>query len=239
MLRNLLWKYGAKVVMQDAARGISNAVMPSVLADVRRRRLRDRMDPWLAPDPAFARQLEERAVAFKQARHSQGAYLSDVIPFFENVVVAMEREEAYERGRRLGLEPFMPFWDPGVVDFLVRTPPSLLHTGHRSKGILRLALDERFPEAGFLDQKKVLITEFSTRVLTEQIPRAWKEYGGAPILTASGIVDGKILESAVQTSLGRLQGRGSNDGSDVLEFSALAHKLWTVLNLEAWIRQWD
>jgi asparagine synthetase B (glutamine-hydrolysing) len=239
MLRNLLWKYGAKVVLQDAARGVSGAVAPSVLADVRRRRLRERLDPWLAPDPAFARELEERAVAYKLARHNQGAYLSDVIPFFENVVVAMEREEAYERGRRLGLEPFMPFWDPGVVDFLVRTPPSLLHSGHRSKGILRMRLADRFPEAGFRDQKKVLITAFSTSVLTEQIPRAWKQYGGAPTLTASGIVDGKNLELAVQTSLGRLQGRGTRGGSDVLEFSALAHKLWSILNLEAWTRQWN
>jgi asparagine synthetase B (glutamine-hydrolysing) len=239
MLRNLLWKYGAKVVLQDAARGISSAVAPSAIAEVRRRRLRARMDSWLAPDPAFARELEERAVAFEQERHQQGAYLSDVIPFFENVVIAMEREEAYERGRRLGLEPFMPFWDPDVVNFLIRTPPSLLHTGHRSKGILRTRLADRFPDAGFQDQKKVLITEFSTRVLTEQIPRAWQEYGGAPVLTASGIVDGKNLQSAFQRSLERLQGRGVNGGSDVLEFPALAHKLWSVLNLEAWIRQWD
>ncbi len=238
MLRNLLWKYGAKVVLQDAARGVSSRFAPNFLADVRRRRLRERMDPWLAPDPAFARQLEDRAAAFTQARHSQGAYLSDVIPYFENVVVAMEREEAYERGRRLGLEPFMPFWDPGVVDFLVRTPPSLLHTGHRSKGILRMRLADRFPEAGFRDQKKVLITEFSTRVLTEQIPHAWEVYGGAPILTSSGIVDGQKLESAIYTSLERLQGRGVHGGSDALEFSELAHKLWSVLNLEAWMRQW-
>jgi hypothetical protein len=102
-----------------------------------------------------------------------------------------------------------------------------------------MRLADRFPEAGFRDQKKVLITEFSTRVLTAQIPQAWNEYGGAPRLTASGIVDGKKLESAVYTSLERLQGRGVHGGSNELEFSELAHKLWSVLNLEAWIRQWD
>ena len=89
--------------------------------------------------------VEERAVAWKQDSHSQGAYLSDVVPYFENIVVAMEREEAFERGRRLGLEPFMPFWDPEVVDFSVRTPPRLLHSGHRAKGILRGTLAKRFP----------------------------------------------------------------------------------------------
>jgi asparagine synthetase B (glutamine-hydrolysing) len=237
VLRNLLWKYGAKVIVKDAARAVVARTAPERLVEVRRRRLHDRMDAWLAPDRTLAGELEERAVAWRVDGHSHGAYLSDVIPYFENVVVAMEREEAFERGRRLGLEPFMPFWDPSVVDFLVRTPPRLLHAGHRSKGILRRSLDKRFPAAGFADQKKVLITDFSVSVLAEQIPRAWKEYGGAPILTDSGIVDGKLLESAVQSSLERLQGRGVSDGN-VLQFSALANKLWGVLNLEAWVRQW-
>jgi asparagine synthetase B (glutamine-hydrolysing) len=238
VLRNLLWKYGAKVIVKDAARAVVGRAAPERLVETRRRRLHDRMDPWLAPDRKLAGDLEDRAVSWTQNAHSQGAYLSDVTPYFENVVVAMEREEAFERGRRLGLEPFMPFWDPDVVDFLVRTPPRLLHIGHRSKGILRQGLDERFPAAGFGDQKKVLITDFSVSVLTDQIPRAWNEYGGAPQLTDSGIVDGKLLGLAVESSLARLQGRGIGDGADVLEFSALANKLWGVLNLEAWIRQW-
>jgi len=197
------------------------------------------MDSWLAPDRELAKTVEDRSVAWKQDRHSQGAYLSDVVPYFENIVVAMEREEAFERGRRLGLEPFMPFWDPEVVDFLVRTPPRLLHSGHRAKGILRGTLANRFPAGGFEDQKKILIIDFSTEMLTEQIPRAWAEYEGAPILSASGIVDETKLQSAYRSSRRKLQGRERGDGSNVLEFSALAHKLWSVLNLEAWARQWS
>jgi hypothetical protein len=75
-------------------------------------------------------------------------------------------------------------------------------------------------------------------MLTEQIPRAWEEYQGAPILSASGIVDETALQSAFRTSLVKLQGRERGDDSNVLEFSMLAHKLWSVLNLEAWARQW-
>ena len=238
ILRNLLWKYGAKVIVRDALRGAGGRVAPRRLDEVRRRHIRERMDPWLAPDTELANSVEELAVAWKQDRHSQGAYLSDVVPYFENIVVAMEREEAFERGRRLGLEPFMPFWDPEVVDFLVRTPPRLLHSGHRAKGILRGTLARRFPTGGFDDQKKILITDFSTAMLTEQIPRAWEEYQGAPILSASGIVDETALQSAFRTSLVKLQGRERGDDSKVLEFSMLAHKLWSVLNLEAWARQW-
>ena len=239
MLRNLLWRYGTKVVLKDAGRGVVGRVAPNRLDDHRRRQLHERMDDWLAPDQELAQEVEERAVRWTQARHSQGSYLSGVVPYFENVVVAMEREEAFERGRRLGVEPFMPFWDPGVVDFLLRTPPRLLHDGHRAKGILRGTLARRFPEAGFEDQKKVLITDFSTSTLTDQIPRAWQEYGGASTLSSSGIVDGKSLQSAFRSSVDRLQGRDSGDGSNVLEFSMLAHKLWSVLNLEAWARQWS
>lgn len=238
MLRNLLWKYGAQVLVRDALRSSAGRVAPQRLEDARRRHVRERMDPWLAPDRELAKTVEERSVAWKQDRHSQGAYLSDVVPYFENIVVAMEREEAFERGRRLGLEPFMPFWDPEVVDFLVRTPPRLLHSGHRAKGILRSTLAKRFPAGGFEDQKKILIIDFSTEMLTEQIPRAWEEYEGAPILSASGIVDETELQSAYQSSRRKLQGRERGDGSNVLEFSALAHKLWSVLNLEAWARQW-
>lgn len=240
MLRNLLWRYGSKVVLKDAGRGIVSRVAPGRLEEHRRRQLQDRMDDWLVPDQELARQVEERAIRWTQGRHSQGSYLSGVVPYFENVVVAMEREEAFERGRRLGFEPFMPFWDPGVVDFLLRTPPRLLHEGHRAKGILRGTLARRFPQAGFEDQKKVLITDFSTSTLTAQIPRAWEEYRGAPTLSSSGIVDENELQSAFRSSLDRLQGREKRgDGSNVLEFSMLAHKLWSVLNLEAWARQWS
>jgi asparagine synthetase B (glutamine-hydrolysing) len=238
MLRNLLWRYGTKLVLKSAARGVVSHVAPRRLDELRRRQLHERMDQWLTPDPELAAQVEERAVRWTQGRHSEGAYLSDVVPYFENVVIAMEREEAFERGRRLGFEPFMPFWDPDVVDFLLRTPPRLLHAGHRAKGILRGTLAKRFPTAGFADQKKVLITEFSTAMLTAQIPRAWEEYRGAPILSASGIVDGEALELAFQSSLETLKGRGTGSDSSVLEFSMLAHKLWSVLNLEAWVRQW-
>ena len=239
MLRNLLWRYGTKVVLKDAARGVVGRVAPRRLDEHRRHQLDERMDDWLAPDPELAREVEERAIRWTQGRHSQGSYLSGVVPYFENVVVAMEREEAFERGRRLGFEPFMPFWDPGVVDFLLRTPPRLLHEGHRAKGILRGTLARRFPDAGFEDQKKVLITDFSTSTLTAQIPHAWQKYRGAPTLSSSGIVDGNALESAFRSSLDRLQGRERGDGSNVLEFSMLAHKLWSVLNLEAWARQWS
>jgi asparagine synthetase B (glutamine-hydrolysing) len=238
MLRNLLWRYGTKVVLKNAGRDALSRTAPKRLEEHRRRQLRERMDPWLAPDRELAGQVEERALRWKQDGHSQGAYLSDVVPYFENVVIAMEREEAFERGRRLGFEPFMPFWDPDVVDFLLRTPPRLLHGGHRAKGILRGTLAKRFPPAGFEDQKKVLITEFSTSMLTAQIPGAWEKYRGAPVLSASGIVDGESLELAFQSSLKRLKGRGTGNDSGVLEFSMLAHKLWSVLNLEAWIRQW-
>jgi asparagine synthetase B (glutamine-hydrolysing) len=238
MLRNLLWKYGAKVVIKDAGRSVVGRVAPERLREIKRQRLRDRLDPWLAPDQELARRLEDRAAAWSEEAHSQGAYLSDVVPYYENVVIAMEREESYERGRRLGLEPFMPLWDPDVVDFLIRTPPRLLHANHRSKGIMRGTLADRFPAAGFGDQKKVLITDFATSTLTAQIPRAWEEYGGAPILSASGIVDEDALQSAFSGSLARLQGRERGDDSNILEFSRLAHKLWSVLNLESWARQW-
>ena len=122
-----------QVVLKDAGRGVVSRVAAR-LDDHRRRQLHERMDDWLAPDPELARQVEARdpldAGGATARAHTSVAWCR----ISKNVVVAMEREEAFERGRRLGFEPFMPFWDPGVVDFLLRTPPRLLHEATARRG---------------------------------------------------------------------------------------------------------
>ena len=48
-------------------------------------------------------------------------FAEDKFPFLEHQLGAMEREEAFERGRRLGTETFMPFWDADLDGFLARS----------------------------------------------------------------------------------------------------------------------
>jgi hypothetical protein len=150
----------------------------------------------------------------------------------------MEREEAFERGRRMGVETYMPFWDPDLDNFLARVPPHLMNRGYWSKGLVRTKLAERFPDAGFATQRKVLSTTLSTRLMYEQTPGAWAKMGGVPALSAAGIVDEKVLQFDVERRLELIKQPEGSSGEETLARSIAAHGIWTVLNVESWLRQW-
>ena len=87
----------------------------------------------------------------RRARHARGhrepescKFAEDNFPFLEHPLGAMEREEAFERGRRLGMETFMPFWDADLDGFLARVPPHLMNQAYWSKGLVRVQLAEDF-----------------------------------------------------------------------------------------------
>jgi hypothetical protein len=165
-------------------------------------------------------------------------FAKDNFPFLENPIGAMEREEAFERGRRMGVETYMPFWDPDLDNFLARVPPHLMNRGYWSKGLVRTKLAERFPDAGFATQRKVLSTTLSTRLMYEQTPGAWAKMGGVPALSAAGIVDEKVLQFDVERRLELIKQPEGSSGEETLARSIAAHGIWTVLNVESWLRQW-
>jgi hypothetical protein len=134
-----------------------------------------------------------------------------------------EQEEDFEVGRRLGLRIQHPYWDPDLIAFLSRVPPRLLIMNGREKGLVREAVDRRFPGVGFGRQKKVSATSFLQERLVREIDSAWNQIGGATALGALGVVDPHVLEKSIAPvlssgSLRRLQ------------------SLWEVMILESWVR---
>jgi hypothetical protein len=113
-----------------------------------------------------------------------------------------------------------------------------MNRGYWSKGLVRTKLAERFPDAGFATQRKVLSTTLSTRLMYEQTPGAWAKMGGVPALSAAGIVDEKVLQSDVERRVELIKQPEGSSGEQTLARSIAAHGIWTVLNVESWLRQW-
>jgi hypothetical protein len=103
---------------------------------------------------------------------------------------------------------------------------------------VRTKLARRFPDAGFATQAKVLSTTLSTRLMYEQTPDAWRKMGGVPALRMVGIVDEKVLQSDFESRLGLIKQPEGSSGEQTLARSIAAHGIWTVLNVESWLRQW-
>jgi hypothetical protein len=102
---------------------------------------------------------------------------------------------------------------------------------------VRAPLARRFPNAGFETQKKVLSTTLATRLITEQLPGAWEGMGGIKVLAEAGVVDPDRLTSDVEKRL-ELLTRPEGGKSTVLGRAMTTHEIWTVLNVESWLRQW-
>ena len=73
--------------------------------------------------------------------------------------------------------------------------------------------------------------------MAEQIPGAWEGMGGINVLAEAGIVDPNRLRSNVERRLELLK-RPDGAKNTVLERAMTTHEIWTVLNVECWLRQW-
>src|SRR5207302_7862470 len=114
-----------------------------------RRRRRARSIPaWVARDPGLRREFHQRAGAKAatavRGREPGGFYFRELRRTLDHPLVALELEEIFESGRRVGLRVLQPFWDAELVQLLSRIPPRRLNLGGRSKGLVRTALNQRF-----------------------------------------------------------------------------------------------
>lgn len=233
-MRNVLWTNGARLLLREFAcsslRRAAAAGLPRRMLSVAvraHRRLSQPTPAWVAPDPVLrreiARRLEQDVDMRLQQREPDSLYIRDTREALDHPLMAMEFEEFFESGRRMGLRVLQPFWDPDLVDLLYRVPPHLLNKGGRSKGLVRGMLARRFPGVGFAQQKKVVATGFFMERVLGEAGAAWHTMGGVLGLARLGAVDPTPLNGAFQHSLahGRLRD---------------AQRVWNILNLEAWVR---
>ena len=223
ILKNLLWQFGTRPLLGAAA----ERIVPSWKARRHRRHAAETL-AWIAPDPALRRRLEERALTGSEVRREPGRiYLSEMNRALDHALVAMELEEMFECGRRLGLRLAAPFWDAELLTFLYRTPPDLLNRGGRSKGLVRGMLANRFPNLGFETHRKVTGNTTARTMYVREGQLAWQRLGGATTLEQLGVVDGERVRRMVEELLTL---------SVSPEKNLYSYRVWDILTLEAWAR---
>jgi asparagine synthase (glutamine-hydrolysing) len=223
LLRNMVWRYGARdLLAAEVATGLDQ-VAPGLLRRHRERKIAAITPEWVARDPEIRRQMDERALRYRRPPTSGSLYQRELQEALDHPLMNIEVEEIYESGRRLGVRVLQPFWDADLVRFLVRVPPELLNRGGRSKGVVREMLARRFPELGFDRHKKVVATNYSSELMLREGRRAWEELGGPVELAKLDAVDFSALQSSAMRIF------GVRDANEV-------HRLWYVLSLEAWLR---
>jgi asparagine synthetase B (glutamine-hydrolysing) len=223
LLRNMIWRYGARdLLAAEVATGLER-LAPDVLRRRRQGKIAAATPDWVAPDRELRRQLDERALRHRRSPSGGSLYQRELEEALDHPLTNVEVEEAHESGRHLGVQVMQPFWDADLIRFLVRVPPEHLNRGGRSKGVVREMLARRFPELGFDRHKKVVATGYSTELMLTEGRRAWERLGGPVELAKLDAVDFARLQwSAMRTFEER----------DVNE----VHRLWYVLSLEAWLR---
>ncbi len=222
LFRNLVWRFGLRPLLRGLLPRLpgGGVAIRSVRA-LRRGRSRG-VPRWLAPDPALRGRLICRAANRVERSHGGSCYLWDVRSCLDHCLTTWEVEEHFENSRRIHAWVRHPFMDADLVDFLCRTPPRWLHRGGRSKGLVRRWLAQRFPALGFERQKKVIATGFFRDTVLAEGPEVWREVGGPKALGELGVVDPRQADLLMDEIL--------------VKSPAEAHRIWGMLNIEAWVR---
>jgi len=222
ILWNLLWRFGTRPLLAAAAHRLAPSAMR-----YRRRRVA-RTPSWIAPDPLLRRELAERADRSAPNPASPGRiYLAEMNRALDHALVAMELEEFFEAGRRVGVRFGHPFWDADLLTLLYRTPPELLNQGGRSKGLVRSTLARRFPQLGFERQRKVTAGPVARRTFVEEGGPAWRRLGGATALADLGVVDANAVSDLMEGLLSNVRDSEENVHS---------YRILDIIALEAWAR---
>jgi asparagine synthase (glutamine-hydrolysing) len=217
----------ARLVWQTAGRPLASAALdaiaPALWHQRRRRRLLGERPGWVAPDPAIRRAMDERIERWiDPARPAGGFYQRESRTALRHPAVTHDMEETQEFGRRHGLRVLHPFWDVDLIELLHRVPPRLLMRDGRSKWLLRRKIGERLPGLGLERRGKTSAAHVFRGLLEREAPMAWNRLGGAPALERMGVVRTADMD-----------GRGD---SEMLAATGGAGRLYTLLNLEAWVQ---
>lgn len=219
----------ARLVWLTAGRPLASASLdwlaPAMWHRRRRRRLLAERPAWVAPDPAVRRAMDERIERWiEPARPRGGFYQREARLALRHPAIAHDMEETQEFGRRHGMRMLHPFWDVDVIELAHRVPPDVLMQDGRSKWLLRRRLTARLPGLGLERRGKVSARRVFQDLLEREAPPVLQNLGGPQALARIGVVATSGIESTGQ--LPSLTERWGGSG-----------RLWTLLNLETWVRQ--
>ena len=219
----------ARLVWTTAGRPLASAALdwavPGLWHRRRRRRLLAERPAWVAPDPAIRRAMDDRIERWiEPARPAGGFYQREARLALRHPAIAHDMEETQEFGRRHGMRMLHPFWDVDVIELAHRVPPRVLMQDGRSKWLLRRRVTARLPGLGLERRGKVSARGVFQGLMGREAPPILEALGGPRALARLGVVAMSGIESASQlpSSTERWGGPG---------------RLWTLLNLETWVRQ--
>jgi len=222
LMRALIWTFGLGPLVIPPVHKFVKRVAPSAVR--MRRRIFVPPPTWLAPDTELRRKLQDRwEQKSERETHSGSFYLREAKTALDHPLVSWEIEELFNFGQMAGVRVLHPIWDPDLVDLMYRTPPFMLLSDGRTKGLVRASLARRFPDLGFEQQRKLEATRFYSSLIYRDAHNIRKQLGGSSALAGLGVVD----ERALGPAFDRLLARGK---------IGEAHLAWSILNLESWAR---
>jgi len=219
VMRTIFLQFGLRPVGSS----LLERAAPHAWTASRARRSARALKPWLAPDPSLRASIVARVErSIPPANPPRSFYFRDIRQMMEHPLVAMEQEEMFEMGRRLGFRYANPYWDGDVVDILYRTPPEVLLAGGRTKGVVRATMAKRFPGLGLDQQRKRGATTFFTSIVASQVPDLWRHNHDLAALAGLGIVDPHGARRMADRAIEK------RDIHDLV-------RAWYLMNTEAWV----
>jgi asparagine synthase (glutamine-hydrolysing) len=216
----LIWLSAGRPLLSAAL----DTVAPGPWHRRRRARLLSERPSWLAADPAIRAAMDERAErSIAPARPKQGFYMREARLALTHPAVTHDMEETQELGRRHGQRVLHPFWDVDLVSMLYRTRPETLVADGQFKWLLRRLVAPRLPNLGLERRGKMSAAYVFRGIVGREFEAAWRRLGGLASLGRLGIVD----PASVQSSRGLRSSAVGVGGPS---------RLWSLLNLESWVR---
>jgi asparagine synthase (glutamine-hydrolysing) len=222
-LRTVLWDWGARPLLRQAAGAALHAASPSATRAYRRRSILASFPPWLAPDPNLRETLVRRAVdtLADPAPRALGEQAKRALVGHARLELLLE--EWFEDGRSRGIRILEPFLDPDLVAFLYGIPPEVLIRGGRTKWLARATLERRLPGLVSHWPRAVYADPFWLSLMAREGPLVWRHLGGVPALAELGLVHPGRFASAVERAFSTTSFAG-------------ATQVWAAWTLETWLR---
>lgn len=184
--------------------------------------------PWVAPDPSLRAQVAERLEAAyvrdETARGRDTYYYRDTPSRLDSADKWFREEETFLVGRRMGTPLREPFWDPDLIELLVRVRPQARSAGGLAKALVRRPLARRFPGLGFEAQRKSNLGEAFLSMLSAEAGFARQVVGKLKGLVGLGVIDGEQVQVLLDDALAGRSHRTQVSWA------------WEILNLETWLR---
>ena len=205
-LSSALWGDGVRVAGRACVKTLSRRLGARRRAQLHRAvRAQVRSRPaWLAPDPTLRSELESRtAEAFEDDLDLSPFYPAQLVDMLDSAETAARLDEQQFIAGRAGVTKVAPYWDPRLIDWLIRIKPEVLNRGGRTKALVRELVHARFPQLDLANQQKVSAESFYRRCALDGLPQVWRQLDGFTALGDLGVVEpkaaGELMEQNIDT----------------------------------------